>query len=159
MSRRKRKINKIKVLVVLILLLVVVRIIRYTFSIFESNSNGTANVNIAYYVLNDDYQEMTLNLGTLLPRDNPYVYTFSVANYNGLNRTDTKLEYNVKLRTTTNLPLQIELYENENYSDSGSQDILSVADTRADEHGTYFTTYTTPTSYFGFQTMKKIFTV
>ena len=73
----------------------------------------------------------------------------------GLKRTDTKLQYNVKLRTTTNLPLQIELYENENYSDSGSQDILSVEDTRADEYGTYFTTYTTPTSYFGFQNNEK----
>lgn len=73
----------------------------------------------------------------------------------GLKRTDTKLQYTVKLRTTTNLPLQIELYENENYSDSGSQDILSVANTSADEHGTYFTTYTTPTTYFGFENNEK----
>lgn len=86
MSRRKRKINKIKIIILLILILIAIKIIRYTFSIFESNSNSTASVNIAYYVLNDDYQEMTLNLGTLLPRDNPYVYTFSVANYNRIKK-------------------------------------------------------------------------
>ena len=93
MSRRKRKTNKIKIVILLILLLVIVRVIRYTFSVFESNSNSTASVDIAYYVLNDDYQEMTLNLGALLPRDDPYVYTFSVANYNRIeeNRYKTSI--------------------------------------------------------------------
>lgn len=90
MSRRKRKTNKIKIVILLILLLVIVRVIRYTFSVFESNSNSTANVDIAYYVLNDDYQEMTLNLGALLPRDDPYVYTFSVANYNRIEKNRYK---------------------------------------------------------------------
>lgn len=59
--------------------------------------------------------------------------------------------YDLSLKTTTNLPLQIELYKNENYQNSGAMDIVSSKVTAPDGYGTYFTTYTTPTSYFGFE--------
>lgn len=156
MSRRNKKItNKVKVLVVLILIFLLAKIISYTFALFESNSNSTANLEIAYYILEEDYQSMNINLGSLLPREEPYIYSFSIANNNGENRLETNMQYDLKIRTTTNLPLQFELYKNEEYETSGSQDIINSTKTELDEYNTYFTTYTTPISYFGYESDEK----
>ena len=51
--------------------------------------------------------------------------------------------YDLTLRTTTNLPLRYELYMNEEYSDSGAQNIILDNIISTDENGTYFRTMTT----------------
>lgn len=149
MYKKRKLTNKAKILVVIVSMLIIIKIIDYTFSIFETNSNSSADLQMAYYILNEDYQSMNINLGTLLPREEPYIYTFSIANNNGTKRLETSMMYNLKIRTTTNLPLKFELYLNENYNESGSQNIIESTLTEQDEHNTYFTTFTTPTSYFG----------
>lgn len=149
--KNKKIINKVKILAILVFLFILVKLISFTFALFESNSTATANLEMAYYILEEDYQTMNINLGSLLPREEPYIYSFSIANFNNENRLETNMEYDLKIRTTTNLPLQFELYKNENYEDSGSQDIINSANTQIDEHNTYFNLYTTPTSYFGYE--------
>lgn len=151
-KNKKKSINlkKLKFLIILVLIFIILKIINITMSRYESSSNSAADLGVAYYILNDDYQTMSVNLGSLLPREDPYVYTFTVANNNGTNRLETNLEYDLTIRTTTNLPLQFELYKNENYSDAGAQNIISSVNTDTDEYDTYFTTYTTEKSYFGF---------
>lgn len=90
MYKRKTKANKIKILIILILIFVLVKICQYTFALFQSKSNTTANIDVAYYILNEDYKDMTLNLGRILPRDDPYVYTFSIANNNRFRKNGDK---------------------------------------------------------------------
>lgn len=149
-KKKSINMNKVKFFIILVLIFIILKIINFTISKYEASSNSTANLGIAYYILKDDYQTMSVNLGSLLPREEPYVYTFSVANNDGTNRLETNLEYDLTIRTTTNLPLQFELYKNENYSDSGAQNIITSVNTETDEYDTYFTTYTTEKSYFGF---------
>lgn len=151
MYKRKKSINKIKILIVLIFIFVIAKIISYTFSLFETNSNSDINLKMAYYILEEDYQTMNINLGTLLPREEPYIYTFAISNYNNEKRLETNMQYDLKIRTTTNLPLRFELYKNENYEESGSQNIINNTTTEPDEYNTFFTTYETPTSYFGYE--------
>ena len=65
------------------------------------------------------------------------------------------MEYDLTLRTTTNLPLTIELYKNQNYNANNATSIISNKETSRDEHETYFTTYKTQTSYFGYTEEQK----
>lgn len=154
MYKKRRKVTKIKILVILILLLIIAKIINFTLSKYESNATSAAELGIAYYILDEDFQTMSINLNSLVPRNEPYVYSFTVENNDGTNRTETAIEYDLTLRTTTNLPLIMELYKNENYDDAGAQNIIDTLArpkvTLADSAGTYFTTYTTDTSTFGF---------
>ena len=149
-KRKGITINKYKIIIMLVLVFILVKIISYTISRYESITSSSADLDAAYYILDEDYQTMNVNLGLLVPRNDPYIYTFVIANNDGTNRTDTNMQYDLTIRTTTNLPLQIELYKNENYNDIGSQSIIDETTIEQDEHLTYFKIFTTPTNYFGY---------
>ena len=100
-------------------------------------------MDFAFYLLKDDYKTMTTNLGSLLPQDDAYVYNFSIGNEDGTDRAEVDLEYELTIRTTTNLPLTYELYMNQKYTDFGAQNIIKNNEIALDEHGTYFRTLTT----------------
>ena len=83
------------------------------------------------------------NLAELLPQDDAYVYTFSIGNEAGDERAEVDLEYELTLRTTTNLPLSYELYMNQDYTDEGATSIITENVVDYDEQGTYFRTIKT----------------
>ena len=141
MSKNRTILIK-KIIVLILCILIVIRIITLVMSKYETSSNSEANIDTAFYVLNDDYQTMSLNLDSLIPSSNPYVYTFSISNEKDGNVTETDLVYNLKIRTTTNLPLTFELLENENTI----SDITGSVNKDAD--GTYFRTISVGDRYF-----------
>ena len=95
------------------------------------------------YLLKEDFQTMTLNLASLLPQDNAYTFEFSIGNQAGQDIAEVDIEYELTLRTTTNLPLTYELYMNESYEAQGATSIIKENTVSADEDGTYFRTMTT----------------
>ena len=110
---------------------------------YESISNSYANVGIAFYLFKEDYKTMTLNLAELLPQDNVYIYNFSIGNQDGGEMAEVDIDYELTLRTTTNLPLTYELYMNENYTDEGATNIITEDNIALDDQGTYFRTMKT----------------
>lgn len=104
----------IKFVILLLCFIIVIQIFLLTMSRYESNSNSKANVDIAFYVLNEDYQSMTLNLGKIVPSANLYTYNFSVSNEKSGKIAEVDIEYELKIRATTNLPLDIHLFKIEN---------------------------------------------
>ena len=146
---KKRKANLYKKFVILVLcLLILIRIFVLTLSRYESEAESNVDIDLAFYVLNEDYQDMSINLDNIFPSDTPYIYTFSISNEKDGNRADTNLEYNLKIRTTTNLPLEYKLYKNQNYDDNNAQNIITNDKTEQDQSGTYFRTIETPTEKF-----------
>lgn len=132
-----------KLIILVLCLLIIARIFVLVLSKYESISNSYANVDIAFYLLKEDYKSMTLNLASLLPQDNAYTFEFSIGNQAGEDIAEVDLEYELTLRTTTNLPLTYELYMNESYTDSGATNIIKENTVAQDEDGTYFRTITT----------------
>lgn len=132
-----------KLVILVLCLLIIARIFVLVLSKYESISNSYANVDIAFYLLNEDFQSMSLNLASLLPQDNAYTFEFSVGNQEGTNVAEVDLEYELTLRTTTNLPLTYELYMNESYTDEGATNIIIDNSVAYDDDGTYFRTMTT----------------
>lgn len=114
---------------------------------YESNSNSKANVDIAFYVLNEDYQSMTLNLGKIAPSNNLYTYNFSVSNEKDGKIAEVDIEYELKIRSTTNLPLEMHLYKIEN-----ENKIEGTSTIEQDEDGMYFNIFKVDKCIFYYST-------
>ena len=137
----KNKNNKrmfLKVLIIVLGIIVATRLFVLILAKYESISNSKANVDVAFYVLNDDYKTMTTNLDALEPQDDAYIYNFSIGNENGEQKAEVDLEYELSIRTTTNLPLTYQLYMNQDYKDKDAQNIITENEITLDEQGTYF---------------------
>ena len=141
-SKRKRRLYA-KFVILVLCFLIISRIFVLVLSKYESTASSQANVEIAFYLLKEDYKTMTTNLAELLPQDDAYVYTFSIGNEAGDERAEVDLEYELTLRTTTNLPLKYELYMNQDYADEGAINIIKENVVDYDEQGTYFRTIKT----------------
>ena len=151
MAKRKRKrrnnnIIYVRFILVIILLLITIGLIRGTIARYRSKGSSDANVDLAYYLLKSEDISQELKLDSILPREQPYMYTLSVANYDGNERTQTALEYDIEIKTTTNLPLQYQIYKS---GEQNPQSIIST-ETTADSYGTYFKYTTFAGDEFGF---------
>lgn len=151
MFDRRKLLKSNKLTIAIILLAVVLTLIPIAYSKLFSKTDSDSKIETALYILNTDYYEKEVKLDELVPSDTPYVYNFKVANNDGKNRLETKLEYTLKIVTTTNLPLSYKLYMNENYNYNASTNIITK-DTieKTGEDGAYFRTLETAKQTFGF---------
>lgn len=145
-KRNKQKIFLKKCIIFLLLIVAIIFLIRNTFARYSSNASAVGTLSTAMYILEEGYQSMNLKLDTLEPRSDPYKYTFSIANNDGENRAQVNLEYDLKIVTTTNLPLTFELY----MADDLSTSIVTSNVVERDEYNTYFRTLETEKKQFGF---------
>lgn len=150
MTKKLRRLYA-KLIILVLCLLIIARIFVIVLSKYESIASSYANVEIAFYLLKEDYKSMTINLAELLPQNNAYVFDFSIGNQDGIEMAEVDLEYELLLRTTTNLPLTFELYMNEKYTDLGATNIIKENNVAQDEHGTYFRTMTTEKNYLSYK--------
>ena len=142
---KNKKLRRLyeKLIILVLCFLIIARIFVLVLSKYESISDSYANVDIAFYLFKEDYKTMTINLASILPQDNAYVFEFTIGNQDGIEIAEVDLEYELTLRTTTNLPLTYELYMNQQYTDDGATNIIKENSVALDEYGTYFRTMTT----------------
>lgn len=144
---RKRKTNKIykQILFIFGLIIILILTLKGTLAKYSSSGKSNANVDIAFYLLKEQELSETIALEEMEPSDNVYTYTFSIANNDGENRTETSLKYTISVRMTTNLPLTYILYQND-----GTENLFEGYTTEQDEYGTYFKEITSAESTFGY---------
>ncbi|MEF2619425.1 MAG: hypothetical protein U0N02_01195 [Clostridia bacterium] len=113
---------------------------------YRSEAVASKNIDIAMYVFQEDHQTMTFKLDNMVPRSEPYQYTFSVTNTDSNNKiAQTTIEYDITIKTTTNIPLQYVLYKNQTPTSTNPTNILTGGNALADTDGTYFKKFTTAT--------------
>lgn len=139
---RERKAMRIKrrfkFLVVVTIILIIYKILCDSFSLFESQATSNANIDIAFFLVNDQYyiadvdedgnakgtkRTENIKIADIKPGESKD-YTIWVSNYgyfdsngqqvesdkDGEKRVaDTNIEYTLNIKTTTNLPLKYEL--------------------------------------------------
>lgn len=132
-----------KLIILVLCIIIIAKIFVLVLSKYESISESYANVDIAFYLFKEDYKEMTINLASIVPQDDAYVFEFTIGNHDGIENAEIDLEYELTLRTTTNLQLTYELYKNQYYTDENAENIILENDILPDEYGTYFRTMTT----------------
>ncbi len=139
----ERKKQIVKLFIVILVLILLIRFVSFVYARYESNGLSSAEVDVAFFIFNEDFQSMTLNLDELFPATTVHTYSFSVSNVQGTKRADVDIAYTIKIRTTENLSLRYALYMNETYN-SGSN-ILINNGLQRDDH---FDTSSSSTAYF-----------
>ena len=132
--RRKAKLMYIRFVFLVILAIVAISLIRNSIAKYRSNAKSNADVDLAFYMFKEQDISQDLKLESILPREEPYEYTFSVSNTNGTDRTETAIHYTIEFKTTTNLPLNFKVYNLEDLSTN----LVESTETKADDDGTYF---------------------
>ena len=137
----------------LLIFFVIFAIVRTSNARFTSTATSETKLDVALYALSEN-NDLNIVLDTLVPRDAPYVYTFSVVNSDGTNITDAALVYDLKIIATTNIPLQYKLCMNKTESQcksSGTANDININEVRPDEDGTFFRYMTTTRQEFGYE--------
>lgn len=123
-------------LIVLFIVSVGVFAVIKTFAFYNSNVSLSLDIQTAIYVVEPGEMSFNIDLEKVIPSDEPYIYTFSVSNFNEERRTDVDLEYDLEIITTTNLPLEYKLYYNA--YDLSTNDIITTRDIRQDEDNSFY---------------------
>ena len=143
MFSKKKFILITKINCLIVVFLVLLRVMPVTLSKYQSSGVGNLNSNIAFYLLETTYEIEQIKLGDIIPRNEPYVFNFTIGNQNDKRVSEVDIEYDLKVVTTTNLPLRFELYKNSNGIINGNNNLILSNKTfvAKDEYGTYFKTF------------------
>ena len=151
---RRRKKNKLYTFIIVFLLidlLAVLVVINTSNARYESTAVSNTELEVALYALEED-DDYTISLNEMVPREEPYVYKFTVTNTDKNGKlSDVKLYYDLKIIATTNMHLNYKLYKNQNYLSPSANSIVNLDIVAPDEDVTFFRTLTTSRVYFGFE--------
>ncbi len=121
------------------------RLIQNAFARYRSTATAQADVDLAFYFVKAGDISQDLKLERILPSRNKYIYSFSVANYDENNRTETSLDYTIEIKTTTNLPLNFSIVKQ-----GETTNRITSTEAIADDDGTYFKYIIATGDTFGF---------
>ena len=128
--------RRFKLLVSMLILFLLYKIVFSSFSLYESEANSDADADVAYFVLNDEYQSQVIKLDSMNPGDTQD-FVFNISNYvldddSEEVVSEVDMEYTLKIRTTTNLPLEYELTRSQSAGEEETFELVT------DDDGTYF---------------------
>lgn len=122
---------------------------------FQSGTNLALDVDYAVFLFQEELFSFQMNTDGIVPREEPYYYTFSVSNYNNEKMSDVDLAYSLQIRTTTNLPITYELYKNENPGVNATN-LLKNYNIVQDEDGSWYYEFSkTEETIFSYQVQSK----
>ena len=175
--KQKKRINFLSVFLILDIL-VLFTMFRTSNATYTSNALGSSAMEVALYAFSfDKFSEVDgvfnnnvladsvdINLGDIQPGETKY-YKFKVYNYledenNNKVVGETNISYQLKVITTTNLPLSYKLYLNQNSFSSDSTSIIKENNAMSDDDlitdgfGTYYKVFPVEEKCFKFDALK-----
>lgn len=133
----------------------VFKLFQVAYASYESQAKINANIQQALYILEEGQLNFNIDSSQIIPSEKPYVYKFSISNYNDTRQSDVDIEYSITLRTTTNLPLTYELYRNEVYDASNATNVIETVTAKQDVDGAWYNVAPTKEKYTFLYTEKK----
>ena len=97
--------------ILLIITLLIIGNLKLTEARYESSSLVTLSPDIAFFIVDVESQTGQIKLDGIIPRTNPYTYTFSVSNFNSEKKANVDLTYSIEIICTTNIPLNYRIYK------------------------------------------------
>lgn len=126
------------VFVMFLLIFVAFKLFQIAYAAYESSAKLNANIERALYILEEGGLSFNIDLNKIEPSVDPYVYKFSISNFQGSRHSDVDIEYQLSVRSTTNLPLVYELYRNQNYDDPSATNLFDSFIVQQDEDGAWY---------------------
>lgn len=120
--------------ILLILLLLSFGKFDFTKARYESNTSVNASPNLAFFIVDVTNTSKQLRLDGLVPRTEPYTFTFNVSNFNETKHANVDLKYSIEIITTTNLPLNFKIFKGNNME----QNKIDSDTVTTDDNGVYY---------------------
>ncbi len=143
----KYKNQKLKLICFGVGLLCILYLSGFLFSIslssYQSQTRLRSNIDKALYVFEREQMNFNIDSERIIPSDDPYVYKFSISNYREDRESDFNIVYKLKIKTTTNLPLEFKLFRNTDLNNN----ILSNYELKKDIDGSFYRLYTVDDSF------------
>lgn len=112
MNKTKKISNRNLIILIVAIVLLLIIGITITMARYRSTGNTEVSAEVAFFVVEEGFQEGNIVLSDLYPREEAFEYGFTISNTDGTKISETSIEYNMELRFTTNLPLEIDIYKN-----------------------------------------------
>ena len=126
-KNKKISYRNLIILIVAIILLIIIGI-TITMARYKSTGSSSVMAEVAFFVVEEGFQEGNIMLEGLYPREDPFEYEFTIANTDGTITAETSIDYTIDMVITTNLPLDIKMYRKTsnggNYSELNDEDII-----------------------------------
>lgn len=122
-------------------------LLRSAYARYQVDAKINADIDRALYIIGEEKLSFNIETDGIIPSNEPYIYKFSVSNFNETSVSDVDINYSINIRTTTNLPITLSLYRNQNYSSNGATNIFNSPITKQDEDGAWYRIYKTNSSY------------
>lgn len=146
--------KRLRFMLTILVLFLAYKVLFNSYSLYESQAKSNAQVDVAFYIINDEYQTHTIALNKMLPGDPAQSITFSISNYEEVGSethlTETDMDYTLKIRTTTNLPLTYRLYKVNEDNNNKITELTAVRD----EDDTFFYPLYEETGRFTFEDLQ-----
>ena len=129
---------------VIFLLIIIISSIGFTYARYETDTTLKLNPNIAFFIVDATNNTKSLELTKMVPSNDYYDYYFEVSNFNDTGKANVDLNYNIKLKMTTNLPLTYEIYKVEDNTMAN----INTVNISTNQDGVYFKEYVDTNDYF-----------
>lgn len=119
--------------IVFIVTIIVLGSLKLTQARYETVTRINASPVLAFFIVDVQSQTGQIRLEEMIPRNEPYLYTFNVSNFNGNKRANVDLTYSIEVITTTNMPLEFKIYKGNNSVNVIDSDTFDM-----DSNGVYY---------------------
>lgn len=109
-KNKKISYSNLIILIVAIILLIIIGI-AITMARYRATGNTEVSAEVAFFVVEEGLQTGNIMIANIYPREQAFEYNFTVSNTDGTKIAETSIEYEMELRITTNLPLEIDIYK------------------------------------------------
>ncbi len=133
-------------LIVIMLLLVLVVLMRSSHASYESNVEVTFGSETALFIYGVGTLSFNMAPDGIIPSNTAYVYPFTVNNFKNERHADVDIDYTMKVRTTTNMPLTYEILYNEDYTNNRTNKLTNEQIIQ-DAQGTWYKKYDVTGTY------------
>lgn len=110
---KKKFISFLRIIVLFVFLILAINLLNTTYSRYESGVISSAKAKIAFFLAKAGTTTKTITFTGLEPDDTDNIYDFYVANYDGSKHANVNLTYTLSFMTTTNIPLEIDVFDKE----------------------------------------------
>ncbi len=120
--------------ILLVVTLFSIRTLNFTQARYESSVLSEVSPTLAFFVVGVESTTGQIKLEGMVPRVQPYLYSFQVSNFSGTDRANVDLTYSIEIITTTNMPLNFKIYKGTN----STNDEIDSDTTTTDVNGVYY---------------------
>lgn len=100
--------------VLFMIAIIVISSFKITQARYETNVTVDVAPTLAFFLVDVENQTGQIKLDSMVPRDEPYLYTFEVSNFNSTKHANVDLTYSIEIITTTNMHLNFRIFKGNN---------------------------------------------